>query len=160
MNIKHCIILSFLFILSCGNIELVLNKDQTNQIKNKVSLVSIGDESGRFNKELYSYFNNTLDYEYILKTTFVEKKENIIVKKNQVAEKIDYTLSINYKVINKQIDCKVYENIIVTKFSYVPKSFGYNFGAERSLEKLYKGGIIKNIKTFIKSFPNNKTCKK
>ena len=52
----------------------------------------------RFVRGLYSYFGNNEKYEYILKTTFLEKKENRIVKNNQVAEKIEYTLEVNYEL--------------------------------------------------------------
>ena len=51
--------------------------------------------------------------------------------------------------------CKIYEKNIITSFSFVPKSFGYNFGTDKSFEKLYKGSIRKNIFEFIRNAPKN-----
>ena len=78
------------------------------------------------------------------------------MKKNQVAEKIDYELSVVYNIYHKDISCNVFNKTVLTKFSFTPKSSGYNFGTDRSLERLYKTSIKTNIETFINSFPNNK----
>ena len=88
--IKKYIFCSFLFfIFSCSNIEFVL-KDSilTNPLKNKTVLLIDKSSEERFVRGLYSYFGNSKKNEYVLKTKFLEKKENRIVKNNQVAEKI------------------------------------------------------------------------
>lgn len=160
MIIKSIAALSFLFVLSCSNIELVLNKkNQTNkQLKDKVSLVSLSDDGERFSKELYSYFGNNISYEYILKTTFIEKKENVIIKKNQVAEKINYTLEVKYELFYKTTDCKIFNEKITSEFSFTPKSSGYNFGADISFENLYTNSVIKNIESFVDFGPFKTSC--
>ena len=85
-----------LFIFSCTNVELVLkDNSQTNPLRDKTLLLMDKNLEKRFVKGLYSNFGNKEKYEYILKTTFIEKKENRIVKNNQVAEKIEYTLEVN-----------------------------------------------------------------
>ena len=78
------------------------------------------------------------------------------MKKNQVAEKIDYELSVVYNIYHKDISCNVFNKTVLTKFSFTPKSSGYNFGTDRSLEKLYKTSIKNNIKAFVDAVPNNK----
>ena len=91
-----------LFVFSCSNIEFVLkDSNGTNPLKNKTALLMDKGLEKRFVSRLYSYFGNNKNYEYILKTTFLEKKENRIVKNNQVAEKIEYTLEIDYDLFYK-----------------------------------------------------------
>ena len=147
MIIKNLIFIIFFFILSCGSIEFVAKEN--NGLKNKVYIVTSGNEEVRFTKELYSFFGNNKNYDYILKTTFVEQKENRVVKQNQVAEKIDYTFKVEYELFYKTKNCLVFKKEIISRFSFTPKSFGYNFGADRSFEKLYTNTSRQNIQKFI-----------
>ena len=158
--IKKNLTLFFLFsLIACSNFEFVLkDSDLENKFKNKVSIFFDGYKNKIFTEELYFFLGDNKDGEFILVTKFSEKKENRIIKKNQVAEKIDYKLIINYELYYESRNCKIYEKKIVSKFAFVPKSFGYNFGTERSLEKLYKSSIKRNIKKFIDSSPNNTIC--
>jgi hypothetical protein len=112
----------------------------------------------RFVKGLYSNFGNNEKFEYILKTTFIEKKENRIVKNNQVAEKIEYSLEVNYDLFYKTSECKIYNKTIISKFSFTPKSDGYNFGSDRSFDNLYNSSVDQNINSFIDSLQINKSC--
>ena len=112
----------------------------------------------RFVRGLYTYFGNNEKYEYILKTNFLERKENRIVKNNQVAEKIDYTLEANYDLFYKTAECKIFNKKIISTFSFTPKSAGYNFGSDRSFDKLYDSSIEENINSFIDSLKINKGC--
>ena len=157
------ILTSFLFflILSCSGIELVLKEGNSqNILKNNVLVIETGEEKERYANELYSFFGSNKNSSYILLTSFVEKKENRIVKNNQVAQKTDYELTINYELFYKNRDCKILNKKIITKFTTSPKSFGYNFGADRSFEKLYTSSIKKNIQTFIRSLPIGTNCLK
>jgi len=160
--IKKFIAFSFLFfIFSCSNIEFVLKEsNQTNPIKNKTMLLMDKDLEKRFLRGLYYYFGNNEKYEYILKTNFLERKENRIVKNNQVAEKIEYTLEVNYNLFYKTSECKIFKKTIISKFSFTPKSAGYNFGSDRSFEKLYRSGVDQNILSFIDALQINKSCLK
>jgi len=159
MNKKLIIFSLFFIILSCSNIEFVLkDKRQNNALKNNVSLIVSDDTEGVFSRELYSFFGNTKNQIYILKTKFVEKKENIIVKTNQAAEKIDYSLEVNYDLFYKTSECKILSKKIKTRFSFTPKSDGYNFGADRSFDKLYTVSVRENIQNFINLAPFDKVC--
>ena len=150
-----------LFIFSCTNIEFVLkDSSQTNPLKGKTILLMDKNLEKRFVKGLYSNFGNNEKYEYILKTIFIEKKENRIVKKNQVAEKIEYTLEVSYDLFYKDSECKIYNKKIISKFSFTPKSAGYNFGSDRSFDKLYSSSIDKNINNFIDALQISKSCLK
>ena len=160
--IKRYIAFSFLFfVVSCNNIEFVLkNNSETNQLKEKTILLIDKSSDERFVSALYSYFGNNEKYDYILKTTFLEKKENRVVKKNQVAEKIMYTLEVDYELFYITNECKIFKKTIISKFSFTPKSAGYNFGSDRSFDKLYNSSIDQNINNFINALQINNNCLK
>ena len=147
------------FIFSCSNIELVLKESNiTNPLKNKTLLVIDKNSDQRFMRSLYSYFGNNEKYEYLLKTVFLEKKENRIVKNNQVAEKIEYALKVNYELYYKTSECKVFSKTIFSKFYFTPKSAGYNFGSDMSFDKLYSSSVNHNIDSFIDALHISKSC--
>ncbi len=158
--IKAIFLTIFFFgLVSCGSVEFVLNEnDLENKYKNNTLVILLGKNEEKFSQELFSYFGSQNNGDYILKASFSEKKENRLVKTNQVAEKIDYELTVNYQLYYKNNDCNIFNKKVLTKFSYVPKSFGYNFGSSRSLDKLYNSSIRKNINNFIKSAPKSVAC--
>ena len=159
MIIKYIACTLLFFIFSCTNIEFVLKDSSlTNSLKNKTVLLIDKSSEERFVRSLYSYFGNSEKYEYILKTTFLEKKENRVVKKNQVAEKIEYTLEVNYDLFYKTSECKIYNKTIISKFSFTPKSAGYNFGSDMSFNKLYNNSVDQNVNNFISTLQINKSC--
>jgi hypothetical protein len=159
--IRGCLVLLVLLILSaCSNFELVLkDTDKINPYKDKTSILFDENVSSDVAFEFISLIGNEKKGEYILKISFSEEKENIIVKKNQVAEKIDYELLIKYKVFKKNSDCEIVRKNITTRFSFVPKSFGYNFGTERSFKKLYRSSVRKNINEFLTISPTKTALK-
>ena len=161
--IKKYIVLSFLFfIFSCSNIEFVFKDhyQKNNLLKNKTMLMVDKNTEENFLIGLYSFFGNNKEYEYILATKFLEKKENRIVKNNQVAEKIEYTLEVDYELFYKTNECKIFKKTIISKFSFTPKSAGYNFGSDRSFDKLYNSSVNQNINSFIDALQINKSCLK
>ena len=152
----------FLLILSlpsCNNIELLLVENSSiNKLKGNTSVRLSGTNKERFAQEVISFFGNSNNGEYILTANFLEKKENRIVKKNQVAEKIDYELTVDYSIFYKSMGCKIFNKKVISKFSFVPKSFGYNFGTDRSFEKLYISSVKKNIRELIDLVPEGTNC--
>jgi hypothetical protein len=160
--IKRYIAYSLLFfVVSCNNIEFVLkNNSETNPLKEKTTLLIDKNSEERFVSALYSYFGNNEKRDYILKTTFLEKKDNRIVKNNQVAEKIVYTLEVDYELFYKTSECKIFEKTIISKFSFTPKSAGYNFGSDKSFDKLYNSSVNQNINNFINTLQINNNCLK
>jgi len=160
--IKKYITCGFLFfIFSCSNIEFVVkNSSQNNPLQEKTLLLTDKNSEDKFVRALYSYFGNTEKHEYILKTKFSERKENRIIKNNQVAEKIEYTLEVVYDLFYKTSECKIFNKTIISKFSFTPKSAGYNFGSDRSFDRLYSGSIDQNINNFIDVLQINKICLK
>ena len=157
--IKSLMLLSVLILTGCGKIDLLLldNHDQ-NKLRGNTSIVLKGDLVELFAEEVYSFFEDNQKGEYILITTISEKTENRLVKTNQVAEKINYEITVDYEVFYKSMSCNIFNKKIVSSFSFVPKSFGYNFGTDRSLEKLYRSSVVKNIENFAIVFPNSTNC--
>ena len=156
---KYIVCSLFFFIFSCSNIEFVLkDRNLTNPLKDKTILLMDKNSEDRFVRGLYSYFGNNEKYEYILKTKFFERKENRIVKNNQVAEKIKYTLEVNYNLFYKTSECNIFNKTVISKFSFTPKSAGYNFGSDRSFDKLYNSSVDQNINNFIDALQINKSC--
>ena len=157
---KKFLVLFFLFsTIGCANLEFVLNENTSaERFKDKTKFIFEGKVEEKFTTELFSYFGNNTQDEFILITTFVENKDNIVVKKNQVAEKIDYEIVVKYEIYHKKINCQLYTNTVVSKFSFVPKSFGHNFAADRSFEGLYKNSVRKNILEFVALIPDGTNC--
>ena len=157
--IKSLMLLSVLILTGCGKIDLLLldNHDQ-NKLRGNTSIVLKGGPVELFAEEVYSFFEDNQKGEYILITTISEKTENRLVKTNQVAEKINYEITVDYEVFYKSMSCNIFNKKIVSSFSFVPKSFGYNFGTDRSLEKLYRSSVVKNIENFAIVFPNSTNC--
>ena len=159
MKIKHIACSLLFFVFSCSNIEFVLKDNAlTNPLKEKTMLLIDKNSEDRFVRGLYSRFGNNKTYEYILKTKFSENKENRIVKTNQVAEKIEYTIKVDYNVFYKTSECKIFNKTVISKFSITPKSAGYNFGSDRSFDKLYGSSVDQNISSFIDALQINKSC--
>ena len=101
-------LLLFFLVLSCSNIEFVLEDDNLpKQLKDQVTIIFNENQEEIFTRELFLVFGNNNNGNFILITSFSEKKENRIVKKNQVAEKIDYELSVNYELFYKNRECKI-----------------------------------------------------
>ena len=158
MILNKIILISFLILASCSQIDLVLQENKNpNQLRGKTEVVLGVENNEVFGQELFSLIGKADSANYILTTSLKETKENRLVKNNQVAEKIDYKLSVEYKLYSKKNNCEIFNKILVTKFSFVPKSFGYNFGSDRSFEELYKNNVRNNIQNFIDLVPIGKT---
>ena len=58
-------------------------------------------------------------------------------------------------------NCIVYQKEILSVFTIIPKSSGYNFGTDSSLEKKYELVIIENLDQFVSliSRVDIKNCK-
>ena len=154
-------LLLFFFLYACNSVEFVLSDyDSPNLIREKVKIIDLDNKQTPLKRELSLFFGNNEEHEYILETSLIEEKQRRSIKKNQVAEKIDYTLRVNYVLYYVKSNCRILDTKIETKFSFTPKSFGYNFGSNRSLDKLYSDSVKRNIKKFIDLIPVNNNCLK
>ncbi len=150
MILKKIIFLIFVSLLtSCSSINFVYEKknNATNPLLNKTDTSVSGKNISTMVKYTSSFFGKSKDPLYKLNIFIEESKLKRSVQKNQAITKLDYELVFNYS-LNKVDGCLIYEKSISSRFSYVPKSSGYNFGSDQSLDKLYDLSIEDNFNRF------------
>ena len=95
-----------------------------------------------------------IDYHYDLNINIVEEKTKRSVQTNQAIEKLDYKLVFTYDLFNKKENCRVYQENVISRFTFEPKSSGYNFGSDQSLKKLYELSVVSSFEKFINNIEN------
>ena len=141
----------FFFIASCNNIEFVYN-DNTNLINplyNKTNIVLSGVDLPFIKSYVPMFIGNNKDNYYDLLINIEEKKTKKSVESNQATSNLRYELRFFYTLVSNKSNCKVYEKEILSYFSIIPKSSGYNYGADASLEKKYELVITNNLNQFV-----------
>ena len=147
---KKIIVLLCFFLASCSNIEFVYSEkgNLTNPFYNKVSYKFNGKNIPSIYRHASKYFGNTSSPEYYLEISISEEKTIRSVESNQAVNKLDYKLNFNYLLKRVEDNCLVYQNDLISRFSFVPKSSGYNFGSDQSLEKMYELATKRNLVRF------------
>ena len=146
----------FLFIIiflltSCSNIDFVLkgNDEIDNKLYNKTIYTVMGSELPKIETSLIQSFGIGKESLYLLNITADEEIVKKSIDTNQVSKKTDYEVKLKYNLYFKKLDCMIFKTDISSRFSFVTKSSGYNFGADESLEKLYEMAIKENLTRFI-----------
>ena len=83
-----------------------------------------------------------------------EKQTKRSINENQVAQKIDYKITVNYSLVDISKACPDINNKQISNFSFTPKSSGYNFASDVLLQNLYQEAIEINVNKFI-AFSND-----
>tara|TARA_B100000575_G_scaffold290554_1_gene294467 strand:+ start:1350 stop:1838 length:489 start_codon:yes stop_codon:yes gene_type:complete len=147
------IIFVFLFILigSCADIEFVYKDDKnlTNPLYGKVNVVNSGYDINFINSYIPMFFGNNNEDLYSLSINIEQNKTKRSVETNQVTSKLRYELKFKYTVILNEKDCVSFQKEVLSYFSIIPKSSGYNYGTDTSLEKKYELAIIENLNRFV-----------
>ncbi len=149
---KYLLVLIFsLGLVSCGEIKFTYKEQEnlTNPIYNKTKYNFSGKDIVALNRYASIYFGKNNDPAYYLSVKVEEEKIKKSIKSNQAASKIDYKLTFDYSLSNQENECVVFKRKIFSRFSYVPKSSGYNFGSDQSLEKMYELAAKENLGLFI-----------
>ena len=156
INSRFYIILLIFFFFSCQSIEFVhKNKESlSNQVVNNVEYIFTGKEIPSKYRYASAYFGSVESPNYILRIDIDETKTKRSVETNQAVSKLDYVLNFKYSLEDKNKNCLLHSKSIVSKFSYVPKSSGYNYGTEKSLENLYNLTIEENFSKFVNYISN------
>ena len=115
---------------------------KTNVTTSGVNLVYI-------NSYIPTVFGENKDNNYNLIIEIEEKKTKSSVEKNQATSNLRYELRFKYTLVLIEQNCVTYEKEIVSYFSIIPKSEGYNYGTDASLEKKYELVIVDNLSQFI-----------
>jgi len=140
----------FVFLASCSNINFLLDtKDPSNFLKNKTSVYVSGWDNHVLKDILFSQIGSVDEKRFLLTIQAGEKITKRSVSENQVAQKIDYKITINYNLSDNSNKCPKITNKQVSSFSFTPKSSGYNFASDVLLENLYKEAVLNNVNNFI-----------
>ena len=140
------------FSSACSDIYFVYNEDEfNNQLYNKTNIKITGDEIPFLNTIVLSKFGTSQNGPLDLEINISEKKTKMTIKENQVSARIDYEIEINYILKYQSKKCTILTKKQYSRFSFIPKSEGYNFGSDKFLDNLY----IKNIENNIDQFLDN-----
>ena len=147
---KLILILSFI-IYSCSNLDFVYddNKGSINPLYEKTKINTSGKDFTFLKSYIPTVFGVTKSDIYVLSITIEEKKTKRSVEKNQTTSNLDYELRFNYSLMLNEENCVVYEKVILSNFSIIPKSAGYNYGTDSSLETRYEASVKNNLDQFV-----------
>tara|TARA_B100000886_G_scaffold257697_1_gene182758 strand:- start:798 stop:1301 length:504 start_codon:yes stop_codon:yes gene_type:complete len=140
-----------LLIYGCGQLDFVYKIDENinNPLYNKTKVEFTGFDLPILKRYSSSYFGKSDKLNYKLNIDVVENKKNISVKTNQAVSKLRYELNLSYRLKSLKKNCLIYQKTIISNFTTTPKSSGYNFGSDRSLDKKYELAISDNFTQFI-----------
>ena len=141
----------FVFCLGCESLEFTYNNSNSlkNPILNNTVVNFYGEEIDALFKYKSRYFGKSNGEKYNLDITIKEEKIKRSVQTNQAIKKLDYEINLEYVLYNNSIRCIVDQKSITSFFTYEPKSSGYNFGSDQSLNNLYEIAISNNFEEFI-----------
>ena len=148
---KIFFIFLFCFIVSCSGVEFVYKNDKNliNPLYQKTKVITSGTSLSFMNSYIPMFFGESNEYTYNLKININEKKTKRSVETNQATSNLRYELRFYYNLTSIKKDCIAYEKEIISYFSIIPKSSGYNFGTDTSLEKKYELAISDNLNQFV-----------
>ncbi len=152
-----------IYVSACSGIEFVYkdNKNLTNPIYEKTEVNTTGLDLVFINSYIPMFFGVDKEGLYELSININETKTNRSVEANQVTTNIKHDLIFYYTLLSKEKKCVIYEKEILSYFSVIPKSSGYNYGTDASLEKKYELAISENLNRFVTfvSSANLSNCK-
>ncbi len=153
---KLIYLLLSIFITSCSEIEFVYkdNKNLINPLFEKTEVNASGLDVAYISSYIPMVFGENRDNDFILSINIEEKKTKRSVETNQATSNLRYELRFYYSLKSNIKNCVTYEKEILSYFSIIPKSEGYNYGADSSLEKKYELAINDNLNQFV-SFLSN-----
>ena len=141
----------FCFVVSCNDVEFVYKNEKNliNPLYQKTKFTTSGTNLSFLNSYLPMFFGEGGEHTYNLLINIDEKKTKRSVKTNQAISNLKYELRFYYTLKSIKKDCITYEKEIVSNFSIIPKSSGYNYGTDTSLEKKYELVTENNLNQFI-----------
>ncbi len=150
---KVLIIIFFIILNSCSYVEFVYDndKDLTNPLFNKSNVKVEGKDLPIIKSYIPLLFGDNKEKKYSLLINIEEKQTKRSVETNQATSNLRYELKFLYKITLIKDNCSTYEKEFLSTFSIIPKSLGYNYGTDASLEKKYELAVSKNLDRFISS---------
>ncbi len=151
MNSIYALLIGILFTTSCANLDFVYknNNRVENPIYNKTKISFSGKDLTSAYIVIPEIIGAAKEVNYELFLNIDEIKTRRSVQNNQAVTKVDYKIKFNYNLYSIKSKCYIYRKEINSRFSYVPKSSGYNFGSDKSLDNKYELAVRSNLKEFI-----------
>ena len=148
---KLFIVFLIYFVASCGGVEFVYKNDKNliNPLYQKTKVTASGTNLSFMNSYLPMFFGESDEHTYNLQINIDEKKTKRSVETNQATSNLRYELRFYYTLTSIKKECITYQKEIVSYFSVIPKSSGYNYGTDASLEKKYELVIEDNLNQFV-----------
>ena len=148
---KLLIIFIFILTSSCGNVDFTYknNGNLTNPLYQKTNITTSGVSLAYINSYIPLVFGENKGNTYNLEIEIIENKTKSSVEKNQATSNLRYELRFKYTLVSVEQKCVTYTKEILSYFTIIPKSEGYNYGTDASLEKKYELVIVDNISQFI-----------
>ena len=142
------IILSTL--VSCTNINFLLDESaSSNFLTNKTKVILSGWNDPVLKEVFFLKLGAASKTKFVLAAEASNKQIKRSVNENQVAKKIDYKITIYYKLNDLENKCADILNSQTSSFSFTPKSSGYNFASDVFFENLLKDAVSDNLDSFI-----------
>ena len=141
----------FIFIISCGDIDFVYKEDKNliNPLYEKTEVSASGFNMNFMNSYLPMFFGNNKDDHFNLSIKIEQNKTKSSVETNQAVSKLRYELIFVYTLELNEKNCVTFEKELISYFSIIPKSSGYNYGTDSSLGKKYELAITENLNRFV-----------
>ncbi len=148
---KFLYLICFIIVASCNQIEFIY-KDKsniTNPLYEKTEVDISGIDLIFINSYIPTLFGKNKSDDFKLLIKIEEDKTKRSVESNQATSNLRYELRFIYTLISNKDNCVTYNKEILSYFSIIPKSAGYNYGTDASLEKKYELAITENLNQFI-----------
>ena len=141
----------FIFIISCGDIDFVYKEDKNliNPLYEKTEVSTSGFNINFMNSYLPMFFGSNKDNHFNLSIKIEQNKTKSSVETNQAVSKLRYEIIFVYTLELNEKKCVTFEKELISYFSIIPKSSGYNYGTDSSLEKKYELTITENLNRFV-----------
>ena len=148
---KLLIIFIFILTSSCGNMDFTYknNGNLTNPLYQKTNIATSGVSLAYINSYIPLVFGENKENTYNLEIEIIENKTKSSVEINQATSNLRYELRFKYTLVSVEKNCVTYKKEILSNFTIIPKSEGYNYGTDASLEKKYELVIVDNLSQFI-----------
>ena len=144
-------LLIIFFVASCSKLEFVYkdSKNLTNPLYEKTRVSISGFDIVYINSYVPMFFGKDKDAAFNLLIDIKEKKTKRSVETNQATSNLRYELRFSYVLTSNTKNCVTYKKEILSYFNITPKSEGYNYGSDTSLEKKYELAVTDNLNQFV-----------
>ena len=149
---KKLLYICFFFIfVSCNQIDFVLDDDKKpiNPLYENTDINLYGKDIVFLKSYLPMFFGYKKDQKFELSIRVSEEQKKLSVESNQAASNLGYELRFFYTLRPIDSDCVTFKKEILSSFSIIPKSSGFNYGTDSSLEKKYELAVTDNLNQFL-----------